>query len=222
MLSLGRTPENIVPTLGLFAAAAFRLMPSANRILAALQLLRFGLPVGKSLYEELTLPVPNIKSNSTKQFLTFTDSISLNNVVFKYEDTLSSAISDISLHIKKGESVGFLGSSGSGKSTLMDLLLGLIKPQSGNISVDDQNIYDHIRAWQNLIGYVPQTIYLTDDSVRRNIALGIPESEIDDSAIQAALRAAQLEDWIDTLPQGLNTFVGEHGVATFQVDNVNE
>ena len=212
MLGLGHAPADILPTIALFAAAAFRLMPSANRTLASLQSLRFGLPVSESLYKELTLPTSSATNQDSKEYLKFADSIVLNNVAFTYENAQTLAINEISLHIKRGESIGFLGTSGSGKSTLIDLLLGLIKPKAGNILVDNHDIHDHLRAWQNLIGYVPQTIYLTDDSLRRNIALGIPESEIDDSAIQAALRAAQLENWTDTLPQGVNTFVGERGI----------
>ena len=212
MLKFGHAPEDVLPTLGLFAAAAFRLMPSANRVLAALQLLRFGLPVGKTLYNELTLPTSSVNQNTITELLTFADSIKIDNVDFSYEQTSTSAINGISLHIKRGESIGLVGASGSGKSTLIDLLLGLIKPKAGIISVDNHNIHDHLRAWQNLIGYVPQTIYLTDDSIKRNIALGIPESEIDDLAIQAAINSAQLENWIATLPEGINSVVGEQGV----------
>ena len=212
LLGLGKSPEVIIPVIGLFAAAAFRLMPSTNRILASLQLLRFGLPVGEMLYQELSLKNNSDFSRAANDRVAFGDSIQLKNLSFTYESALNPAISDVSLKISRGESIGFIGPSGSGKSTLIDLLLGLIEPQKGTILVDGKNIQDCMRGWQNLVGYVPQTIYLTDDSLRRNIALGIPENKIDHDSVLAALKAAQLEDWVSSLPQGLDTVVGERGV----------
>ncbi|MDJ0686513.1 MAG: ABC transporter ATP-binding protein [Alphaproteobacteria bacterium] len=212
LLSLGKSTEVILPILGLFAAASFRLMPSANRILASLQSLRFGLPVAEVLYQELCLEADTKPVQSDGRQLDFSDRVELRNLSFRYDGTDNRALSDISLTISQGESVGFVGPSGSGKSTLIDLLLGLIEPQAGTILVDGRDIRGCLRGWQSLVGYVPQTIYLTDDSLRRNIALGIPESDISYNAVQAAVEAAQLGDWVSSLPQGLDTIVGERGV----------
>lgn len=212
MLAFGQDPVSIIPTLGLFAAAAFRLMPSANRMLAALQQLRYGLPAGDMLFRELSLKASPLEEQATNERLRFREVIEVKSVSFGYEGASVLAIEDVSLHIRKGESIGLIGASGSGKSTLVDLLLGLLAPQHGHIKVDGQNIQSRLRGWQNLIGYVPQTIYLTDDSLRRNIALGVPADEIDDEAVNHALLAAQLGAVVTSLPQGLDTPVGERGV----------
>lgn len=212
MLAFGKDPGFIIPTLGLFAAAAFRLMPSASRMLAALQQLRFGLPVGDMLFQELCLKRAPLEEQSADERLEFREVIEMNSVSFSYEGATAHAIENISLHIRKGESIGLVGASGSGKSTLVDLLLGLLQPQHGRISVDRQAIQSRLRGWQNLVGYVPQTIYLTDDSLRRNIALGVPDDKIDNEAVQQALYAAQLGPWVAKLSQGLDTLLGERGV----------
>ena len=131
---------------------------------------------------------------------------------FRYETAQANALSEVSLRVKRGEAVGLVGPSGSGKSTLVDVLLGLMVPSSGVISVDGINAQDRIRWWQDQIGYVPQSIFLTDDTLRKNVAFGIPNSAINDVAVDAAIRAAQLEEFVKTLPLGLETFVGERGV----------
>ena len=212
MLAFGQDPASIIPTLGLFAAAAFRLMPSANRMLAAMQQLRYGLPVGELLFQELSLKTAPIEDQARDERLGFREVIELESVSFAYEGASAPTIEDVSLHIRKGESIGLIGASGSGKSTLVDLLLGLLPPQHGHISIDGQDIQPRLRGWQNLVGYVPQSMYLTDDSLRRNIALGVPADEIDDGAVRQALHAAQLGPWVASLPQGLDTPVGERGV----------
>jgi ABC-type multidrug transport system fused ATPase/permease subunit len=122
------------------------------------------------------------------------------------------ALDDLSLRIQKGESIGFIGPSGSGKSTLVDVVLGLLTPSPGQVLVDGDDIQKNLRAWQDQIGYVPQSIYLTDDTLRRNVAFGLPDGEIDDAAVKRAIRAAQLEDFVAGLPKDLETIVGERGV----------
>jgi ABC-type multidrug transport system fused ATPase/permease subunit len=114
--------------------------------------------------------------------------------------------------IKAGTSVGFIGGSGAGKSTLVDVILGLLTPTAGTVNVDGNDIQTCLRSWQDLIGYVPQTIFLTDDSIRRNVAFGLPSEQIDDAAVWKALSAAQLDQFVSNLPQELNTVVGERGV----------
>ena len=133
-------------------------------------------------------------------------------MTFLYEGSSAFALQDISVIIRKGESVGFIGSSGAGKSTLVDVLLGLLHPRSGRVTVDGQDIQTDCRRWQDQIGYVPQSIYLTDDTIRRNVAFGLSDGHIDDAAVARAIQSAQLESFIASLPQGLDTVVGERGV----------
>ena len=203
----------MIPTLGVFVAAAFRMLPSVNRILSSIQGIKFTKPAVDILYHEFHL-IRNTKIIGTSENgkLNFNSEIRITNLSFKYEDSNYEALSDISLMIKHGESVGFLGPSGSGKSTLVDLFLGLHSLDNGQITVDGINIQDCIRQWQNQIGYVPQTIYLIDDSILQNVAFGIPEDEIDLNSVKRAIIAAQLNGFIQTLPEGINTFVGERGV----------
>jgi ABC-type multidrug transport system fused ATPase/permease subunit len=144
--------------------------------------------------------------------LAFQSSLRLDNVHFRYPGAEAEALRGVNLTIKAGTSIGIIGGSGAGKSTLVDVILGLLVPQQGLISVDGAPINEHLGAWQGNIGYVPQNIYLTDDTLRRNIAFGVPDSEIDEVAIRRVLAAAQLEQFVGGLPQGLATVVGERGV----------
>lgn len=201
----------MIPTLGLFAAAAFRLMPSFNRVLTALQNLRFALPVTTRLVDELSLFV-NPQSVVSEGRFTFETEIRLNNIAYSYPQAADYALTDLTVSIPYGYSVGIIGSSGAGKSTLIDVFLGLLTPSSGEILVDGVNIQSNLREWMSQIGYVPQTIYLTDDTLRNNIAFGVPPDEIDETSVLKAIHAAQLEDFISTLPEGLDTLVGERGV----------
>lgn len=211
MLAQGRDMATVMPTLGLFAAGAFRLMPSVNRLLAAVQYLRFSRPVIDVLHEELRLPEPApVRPGSGP--LQFRREICLAGVSFAYPSTSTPALKDVTLTIQKGESVGFIGPTGSGKSTLVDVVLGLLPPTAGKVLVDEHDIHENLRGWQDQIGYVPQSIYLTDDTIRRNVAFGLASAEIDEDAVQRALEAAQLDDFIATLPKGLETLVGERGV----------
>ncbi|MDC1458632.1 ATP-binding cassette domain-containing protein, partial [Burkholderiaceae bacterium] len=133
-------------------------------------------------------------------------------VCFTYPSSAPETLKDISLLIKRGESVGFIGASGAGKSTLVDLILGLLTPDKGLMLVDGKDIQQNMRNWQSQIGYVPQSIYLTDDSLRRNVAFGLPDERIDDAAVKRAIQSAQLEDFVSSLPNGLMTMVGERGI----------
>jgi ABC-type multidrug transport system fused ATPase/permease subunit len=210
MLLQGRAMESVLPTLGLFAATAFRVMPSVNRALGAAQSLRYGLPVIDTLYVEanLSAPVPLRSLGATA----FEESIELRDVTFTYQGAHVAALANLSLKINRGESVGFIGTSGAGKSTLVDLLLGLVAPVAGEVLVDGRNINSQLRDWQDQIGYVPQTIFLTDDTLKRNIAFGLPDDQIDDVSLRKAMRAAQLDTFLTSLPLGVDTIVGERGV----------
>ncbi|MEM7064220.1 MAG: ATP-binding cassette domain-containing protein, partial [Cyanobacteria bacterium P01_B01_bin.77] len=133
-------------------------------------------------------------------------------VTYSYPEVETPALNDLSLVIKKGQSIAFIGKSGAGKTTLVDLILGLLVPNGGDVRVDNVSIYKDIRAWQNLVGYIPQTIFLMDDTIERNIAFGVPDELIDQTKLQKAIEAAQLGDFINTLPETINTVVGERGV----------
>lgn len=210
MAAQGRSPESVLTTLALFSAAAFRLMPSVNRLVSALQGLRYCRPVIDLIQKELDLPVPEESRRGPAK--PFRETITLNNVTFTYSGAPRSSLKDVTLAIQRGQSVGFIGASGAGKSTLVDVVLGLLSPDSGEVLVDGGDIKRDMRNWQDQIGYVPQSIFLTDDTLRRNVAFGLPNEQIDDAAVDRAVRDAQLEEFIGTLPDGLETLVGERGV----------
>lgn len=211
IVARGRPLEAILPTLAVFTAAAFRLLPSANRALASLQSLRYGLPVIDMLDNELrAIATPQPQRGAAPAAVTRV--IELERVRFTYPGAAQAALDNVSVVIRRGETVGFIGTSGAGKSTLVDVLLGLLAADSGAVRIDGADVQGNLRGWQDQIGYVPQTIYLTDDTLRRNIAFGIAEEHIDEHALWRSVRAAQLEDFVRTLPQGLDTVIGEHGV----------
>lgn len=212
MLNQGYDMTSIIPTLGVFSAAAFRLMPSVNRVLIAVQSLRYSLPVVNTLHEEIGLISAEPVSHQTHRTGIFKNQLSLRNISYHYAGATSPALDGISINIQKGESIGFIGSSGSGKSTLVDVLLGLLTPSGGQVELDGHDIQQDLRQWQDQIGYVPQSIYLTDDTLRRNVAFGLPNDQIDDLAVKRAINSAQLEEFVSTLPDGLDTLVGERGV----------
>jgi ABC-type multidrug transport system fused ATPase/permease subunit len=211
MIAQNRPMESLVPTLGVFAVAAFRVMPSANRLLHSAQNVRFLSAAFDNLNREFSLlsEVGTMKEYSS---LPFKKALVLENVSFCYPSTETMALEQISLSIEQGKSVGFIGSTGAGKSTLVNIILGLLVPTSGAVKVDDVDIKANPRGWQDIIGYVPQSIFLTDDSIRNNIAFGLPSEQIDDAAIWRSLCSAQLEQFVKGLPKGLDTLIGEGGV----------
>ena len=211
MLYRNQEMTSIVSTLGLFAAAAFRLMPSLNRILGSIQTLRFNLPVVNTLYEECKLAEIELHEPTTI-INKFKTEITLKNISYIYHGATSKAVENLSFSIESGKFVGFIGSTGSGKSTLIDVILGLLEPTEGQVLVDGQDIQNNLRVWQDQIGYVPQTIYLTDDTIRRNVAFGLSDNQIDNIAVERAIKLAQLETFVNSLPLMLETFVGERGI----------
>lgn len=211
MIGQGKPMDALLPTLGLFAAAAFRLMPSVNRVLGAVQSVRFSLPVIETLYSEFCL-LDATKIQQKGSLLPFKNTLILDQVGFHYPSSDASSLHSVTLLIPWGTSIGFIGGSGAGKSTLVDIILGLLTPVSGSVKVDGVDIQSHLRGWQDQIGYVPQSIFLSDDTLRRNVAFGLPTEQIDETAVWRAIQAAQLEQFVNDLPQGLDTLVGERGV----------
>lgn len=211
MIATGRPLDALLPTLGVFAAAAFRVMPSVSRVLSAVQTVRVADPVINNLYAEIEFlerePAPR-----RGDLIPFHEVLTLEGVGFRYPATAAPALRDVSLTVPRGTSVGIIGGSGAGKSTLVDIILGLFAPETGTVRVDGVDIQTNLRGWQDQIGYVPQSIYLTDDTLRRNVAFGVAKGEIDEAAVCHALRAAQLEGFVNALPEGLDTVVGERGV----------
>ena len=211
MLARGRPVASVLPTLGLFTAVAFRIIPSANRIINGMQSIRYALPSVDTLYADFTA-LPAARPLMTADSLPLAGGVEVADVSYRYPDSMEPAIAGVTLYIARGESVGIVGASGAGKSTLLDVVLGLIEPTTGAVRVDGRDIRDNPRAWQDQIGYVPQVIYLTDDTLRRNVAFGVRDAEISDDAVWAALRAARLASFVESLPDGLDTLAGERGV----------
>jgi ABC-type multidrug transport system fused ATPase/permease subunit len=210
MLLIGNEVSAIVPVIGLFAFSAFRVLPSINKIVNGVQTLRVTRSTIETIHQDLGLLVDEMSLVGSIQFEF--SSLTTMNLNFRYEMTEQDVLNDVSITVRRGEAVGFVGQSGSGKSTLIDLMLGLLQPHSGLILINGHSIEDVKQSWQQQIGYIPQTIFLMDDSLRRNIAIGIADNEIDEVAIVEALKSAQLEDFVASLPEGLDTVVGERGV----------
>ncbi|MDF3820179.1 ABC transporter ATP-binding protein [Leptospira sp. 96542] len=196
--------------VAVFGAAAFRVMPSVNRMLVVMQNIKFSLPTIDLIYNEMCLADPidfNLENaNSYSEF----QNLELDDVHFAY--SMNEVLSGISLVVSSGTTIGFIGESGAGKSTLIDLLLGLISPTRGDIKIDGESIVRNPKLWQKQIGYVSQNIYLTDDTLRNNIAFGITESSIDDEKVRTAIKLSQLESFVARAESGLDTIVGERGI----------
>lgn len=216
-LSAGAGAANMIAIIGLFAAAAFKLLPTVARLVQSSQAMVFTRPVVNFIYSELVVNEHFYSSNklclSSESDLSFVKNINVSDLSFNYEGVDLPALDAINLDIEAGSMIGFIGASGAGKSTLIDCLLGLIQPLSGELSVDGKLITsDNVFSWQKKLGYVPQVIYLLDGSLRDNIGFGIPSDSIDDEKIRRAVERSQLTDFIASLPDGLETLVGERGV----------
>ena len=209
MILSGRSIDHILPILTLFGAAAFRLLPTLNQVINSFMSIGINRPILNYLYDDLGLSTAEYLNRTKHGHLA--NQIELSKLYFVYEGTEREALSGVSLTVARGEAVGLIGSSGSGKSTLVDILLGLLEPTSGNVLVDGHDIQENLREWQDQIGYVPQSIFLTDDTLRRNVAFGLPKEKIDDDAVKSAIRLAQLEEFVASLPDGMETLVGERG-----------
>ena len=212
-----REIETFIPQLAAFAIAAFRLLPSVGKINAYINSILYCKPSLDLIYNDFKEVEDHMENKLTSSkndygIYEFRKTIRLENISYKYPNVEKEVISNVSFSIDKGKTVAFIGSSGSGKTTIIDIILGLLEPQNGKIMIDDWNACEHISSWHKKIGYIPKTIYLSDDTIRKNIAFGIMEDEIDENAIEAALKKAQLWDFVNSLPEGLDTFVGDRGV----------
>lgn len=212
----GRRDLNaFVVQMSAFAVAAFRLLPSVGKISAYINNIMYSIPSLDLIYKDLKEIenfIPKENDISAVEKWNFNNSIELLNVSYAYEGIDKKVLNNIRLTIRKGETVALIGSSGAGKTTLADVFLGLLIPQQGSVRVDGKNIYENMNSWHRMLGYIPQTIYLSDDTIRNNVAFGIKEEDIDEQAVVEALKKAQLYDFIQTLEQGLETFVGDRGV----------
>jgi ABC-type multidrug transport system fused ATPase/permease subunit len=222
--------QEVTSILAVFAVASMRLIPAASQLVGAmgqmqnksycvdqlyLELKEIEKQKGtQSLESMLGLTEGNLSSSKygENQTMSFAEQIELNNVTYRYPDTSEPSIERVSLSLKKGQSIALIGKSGAGKTTLVDIILGLLQPESGDIRVDGISIYNNLRSWQNLIGYIPQSIFLSDDTIERNIAFGVSDDLIDAERMNKAIAAAQLEELSEQLPAGIKTVVGERGI----------
>ena len=213
-------PGNLITQMATIAVAAFRILPSLGVLLGNVNTIVFNGPGLASAYDTLQMvkELENEGCNDNKRKQTVDREVHLqkelvlSNISYAYPRTSKNVIDKLSMTIPKGASVGFIGSSGAGKTTLADIILGLLKPQSGEILMDGTDIEEMGRAWHYVIGYVPQSIYMVDASIRRNVAFGIDEILIDDEKVWKALEMAQLKEFVEKLPDGIQTNVGEWGV----------
>ncbi len=209
----GSTRE-VVPVLGLFAYTGFRILPGLHRIVSYVNVIRFGASAIDEIFDDAQTfsHLGKDVGADRPEPMAFQREITISNLGFSYTADRGPALNDINLRVQRGQSVGIVGVTGAGKSTFVDLLLGLLDADAGAVQVDGVDIQSNLRGWRTNVGYVPQNIYLVDDTLRRNIALGIVDGEIDPQRLQAAAEMAQLDGLLKKLPEGLQTVVGERGV----------
>lgn len=213
LLSKGSAIKSMIPTLSLFAIAVIRLVPSANRITTSITTIRYYWPsievVSRDI-AEAQIPVKTESADAASYRIR--EKIELRNVRYTYPGSDKTVIKDVSIDIPRGSSVAVIGPSGSGKTTLVDILMGLYRPDRGAVLVDGKDIQLFLESWKKSIGYVPQNIYLMDDSIRRNVAFGCEDEEIDDHRLAESIRLSQLQELVNQLPDGVDTMIGEHGM----------
>jgi len=204
---------NLIEITALFLAATFRLMPSLTRITSSYTTFQNQYAPVSSIVNDLNLITIELQNEESKVDLKFNESIEIKDLNFMHENTEKLAINNLNFKIKKGDIVGIIGTSGSGKTTLADIIIGLLKTNKGNILVDNIQIDSkNLKNWQKKIGYVPQTIFLSDESVRGNIAYGVDENLVNEERIKKCIQMANLDKFVSELPVGLDTIIGEKGI----------
>ena len=217
-VAAGDDMKQMIPTLTAFGLAAVRLMPCVNRINTYLTDISYFRPCLDYVYENMNINEISKKTNQTllpvdeTKTMQLRNKIELKDIVYAYPNTDTLIFNHADMEIPYGKSIGIMGPSGAGKSTIVDILLGLLKVHEGQILCDGDNVFDNYPAWLAQIGYIPQSIYLVDEPIRNNIAFGIADDEIDDNRIWQVLEEAQLKEFIQTLPEGLDTTIGDRGV----------
>jgi ABC-type multidrug transport system fused ATPase/permease subunit len=207
--------DSTITILGFFGYAGLRVLPSLNRIMTNLQQIRFGTPLIGQLFEDVTAADAAVVASAAAGPVvpvTFERAVRLEAVSVRYEGADRMALVDVDLELRRGEWLGVVGPTGGGKSTLVDVVTGFLPPTTGRVLVDGIDIWPDPRGWRERIGIVPQAIFLVDDSIRCNVALGFEEGEIDDERVTEALRLARLDGWVAQLPEGVHAQVGERGV----------
>lgn len=216
MVFQGREIATIIPVLALFGMAIVRLMPALQQITHTITKLRYNIvaidPIYSDMHQLAEYRKTFLADRKKQEAVKLEQAIEADNIRYRYPESDEWALDGVSFSIKKGQSVAFTGPSGAGKTTIVDVLLGLLEPVEGKILLDGKNIQDQISAWQRNIGYIPQFIYLSDETLRSNIAFGVSDKEIDDKKIWEALRLANLDEFVEKLPKGLDTIIGERGV----------
>jgi ATP-binding cassette subfamily C protein len=218
MIARGERVIDFIPLLSLYAFAAYRTMPALNRLFNAMTRVYYNTAIVDKIYEDMIEIEPMKRVSFERDFkkneLLFTKRIQLQNIKFSYKDSPYAVISSVNLIIPKNNIIGLVGPTGCGKTTLVDIILGLLTPREGKIIVDDEEITDeNIVAWRTKIGYVPQEIYLSDDTIRKNIAFGVSENDIDDNQVKFAAKIAAIDKFIENeLPKKYNSVIGERGV----------
>lgn len=214
-LNGGTQAQELIPQLSVFAVAAFRLLPSVNQVNHLMSRILFLMPSVDKIYEDLKeageKEVEKQQEKETERFLK-AETVSFRNVSFSYPGSKKEILKNVSVEIPLKSSFGFIGGSGAGKTTFIDLLLGLLEPDKGGVFYGEQNIRQYAEDWGRKLGYIPQNIYLADDTIRRNVAFGIPDSLIEEDKVWNALEKAQLADFVRGMENGLNTRIGEVGI----------
>jgi ATP-binding cassette, subfamily B, bacterial PglK len=206
--------QQALPVLALYAFAGYRMMPALQALYNEFSALRFAEPALEALYQDMQMLQAGPLTVVEPARMGLHSRLELSNVIYRYPEAQQAALNGVTLAVPVHSTVGLVGSTGSGKTTAVDLILGLLRPDAGEVSVDGKPLTpDNLRSWQRTLGYVPQTIYLTDDSVAANIAFGVPARKIDHAAVERAARAANLHDFVvNEMPKRYDTYVGERGV----------
>ena len=217
LVATGRDFTQMMPILSAFSVAAIRLMPCANRINNQLTSIAFYQPffmgVSDNLQDEISGKNTDMSfAKETDKKLPIHKSISMRDVTYHYPNSDVLIFDHADMEIPIGASVGIVGASGAGKTTVVDILLGLLEVQTGGVYADDVNIKDEYRSWLKNVGYIPQLIFMLDDTILKNVAFGVPEDEIDMNRVWEVLKEAQMDEFVRSLPEGLNTGIGERGI----------